>query len=118
MIADRRVRARRAVVHGAERRAGLHVQRGRVAAGALHGQNEIDYYWGKLSNGGDPNAQQCGWLKDRFGLSWQVVPAALPEMLKDSESPGARRVMDALMRMKKIDLAELERAFGRERVTA
>jgi predicted 3-demethylubiquinone-9 3-methyltransferase (glyoxalase superfamily) len=81
-------------------------------------QEEIDYYWEKLSKGGDPNAQQCGWLKDKYGLSWQVVPAALPEMLKDSESPGAKRVMEALMRMKKIDLAELERAFGRERVTA
>ena len=81
-------------------------------------QQEIDYYWEKLSKGGDPKAQQCGWLKDRYGLSWQVVPAALPAMLKDSESPGAKRVMDALMRMKRIDLAELERAFGHERVTA
>jgi predicted 3-demethylubiquinone-9 3-methyltransferase (glyoxalase superfamily) len=81
-------------------------------------QQEIDYYWDKLSQGGDPKAQQCGWLKDRFGLSWQVVPAALPEMLKDSESTGAKRVMDALMPMKKIDLADLERAFGRVSVTA
>jgi predicted 3-demethylubiquinone-9 3-methyltransferase (glyoxalase superfamily) len=81
-------------------------------------QEEIDYYWEKLSKGGDPKAQQCGWLKDKFGLSWQVVPAALPEMMKDSESAGAKRVMEALMRMKKIDLAELERASGRDRVTA
>ena len=81
-------------------------------------QEEIDYYWDKLSKGGDPKAQQCGWLKDKYGLSWQVVPVALPKMLEDSESPGAKRVMEAMMRMKKIDLTELERASGRERVTA
>src|SRR5918993_2459648 len=81
-------------------------------------QEEVDYYWDKLSKGGDPKAQQCGWLKDKYGLSWQVVPVALPKMLEDGESPGAKRVMEAMMRMKKIDLAELERASGRERVTA
>jgi predicted 3-demethylubiquinone-9 3-methyltransferase (glyoxalase superfamily) len=81
-------------------------------------QEEIDYYWDKLSKGGDPKAQQCGWLKDKYGLSWQVVPVSLPKMVEDSESPGAKRVMEALMRMKKIDLAELERVSGRERVTA
>jgi predicted 3-demethylubiquinone-9 3-methyltransferase (glyoxalase superfamily) len=74
--------------------------------------------WEKLSKGGDAKAQQCGWLKDRYGLSWQVVPTVLPEMLKDHESEKAQRVMDAMLRMKKIDIAELERAVAGSRVTA
>ncbi len=73
-------------------------------------QKEIDEYWEKLSKGGDPKAQQCGWLKDKYGLSWQVVPASLDEMVKDHESPQAQRVMTALLQMKKLDIAELERA--------
>ena len=75
-------------------------------------QEEIDYYWNKLGAGGDPNAQQCGWLKDRYGLSWQVVPRGMEEMLKAPESAGASRAMGAMMKMKKIDLAALERAFA------
>jgi predicted 3-demethylubiquinone-9 3-methyltransferase (glyoxalase superfamily) len=73
-------------------------------------QDEIDYYWDRLSKGGDPKAQQCGWLKDRYGVSWQVVPALLNELVKDHESPRAQRVMTALLQMKKLDIAELERA--------
>jgi predicted 3-demethylubiquinone-9 3-methyltransferase (glyoxalase superfamily) len=73
-------------------------------------QKEIDYYWEKLGAGGDPKAQQCGWLKDRFGLSWQVVPTGMDDMLKDSESPRAERVMKAFLAMKKIDIKALERA--------
>jgi predicted 3-demethylubiquinone-9 3-methyltransferase (glyoxalase superfamily) len=75
-------------------------------------QQEVDYYWEKLLKGGDPKAQQCGWLKDKYGLSWQIVPRVLPEMLKDHESAKAQRVMEAMLRMKKIDIAELERAFA------
>ena len=75
-------------------------------------QDEIDYYWDKLSAGGDPKAQQCGWLKDRYGLSWQVVPTGMEEILKDAGSPGAKRAMNALLEMKKIDLAELRRAHA------
>jgi hypothetical protein len=66
-------------------------------------QEEVDYYWDKLSKGGDPKAQQCGWLKDNYGLAWQVVPTVLPEMLKDHESPKAQRAMEAMLRMKKRD---------------
>jgi len=73
-------------------------------------QDAVDYYWEQLSKGGDPKAQQCGWLKDKFGLSWQVVPKVLPELLKDHESARAQRAMDALLRMKKINIADLERA--------
>src|SRR5262245_41522326 len=58
-------------------------------------QDEIDYYWEKLGTGGDPKAQQCGWLKDKFGMSWQVVPRGMEEMLKDENSPGAKRAMEA-----------------------
>ena len=71
-------------------------------------QEEIDYYWEKLGAGGDPNAQQCGWLKDRFGVSWQVVPAILAQLATDPKKAGP--VMTALLKMKKLDLAELERA--------
>jgi predicted 3-demethylubiquinone-9 3-methyltransferase (glyoxalase superfamily) len=73
-------------------------------------QEEIDYYWAKLTAGGDPSAQVCGWLKDKFGLSWQVVPKGMEEMLKDPESPGARRAFEAMLQMKKIDIEELQRA--------
>jgi predicted 3-demethylubiquinone-9 3-methyltransferase (glyoxalase superfamily) len=81
-------------------------------------QEEIDYYWDKLSKGGDPKAQQCGWLKDKYGLSWQVVPTAIAEMLKDHESQTAQRAMEALLRMKKIDIRELERAAAGQGVNA
>jgi len=68
-------------------------------------QDEIDYYWDKLTAGGDPKAQQCGWLKDKFGLSWQVVPRSMPDL----SSPRGQRVMEAFLAMKKIDLNALER---------
>ncbi|HVQ12995.1 MAG TPA: VOC family protein [Vicinamibacterales bacterium] len=73
-------------------------------------QKEIDYYWSVLSQGGDPSAQQCGWLKDQFGLSWQVVPTVMNELMKDHNSETAKRAMESFLRMKKIDIAELERA--------
>jgi predicted 3-demethylubiquinone-9 3-methyltransferase (glyoxalase superfamily) len=73
-------------------------------------QADIDRYWAKLGEGGDPRAQQCGWLKDRYGVSWQVVPKMLPELLKDPTSPGSQRVFAAVMDMKKLDIAALERA--------
>ncbi len=76
-------------------------------------QEEIDYYWDKLSTGGDPRAQQCGWLKDKYGLSWQVAPTVLPELLKDHDSARAARAMEALLRMKKIDIGELQREVAR-----
>ena len=74
-------------------------------------QDEIDYYWDRLGEGGDPKAQQCGWLKDRYGLSWQVVPGGMDEMLQDAESPGAQRAMNAMMQMKKVDMNALQRAY-------
>lgn len=74
-------------------------------------QEEIDYYWERLTEGGDPAAQQCGWLKDRYGLSWQVVPRGMEEMLAEPESPGAKRAMRAMLGMKKLDLAGLQRAY-------
>jgi predicted 3-demethylubiquinone-9 3-methyltransferase (glyoxalase superfamily) len=73
-------------------------------------QDEIDYYWDKLSAGGDPKAQQCGWLKDRYGLSWQVVPAFMDELFKNEKSPAAQRTMEAMLPMKKLDIAELRQA--------
>ncbi|HEX3235835.1 MAG TPA: VOC family protein [Gemmatimonadales bacterium] len=77
-------------------------------------QEEIDHYWNKLSQGGDKNSQQCGWLKDKYGLSWQVVPTVLAEMMSDPNKEKAGRAMQALLQMKKLDIAELERAFEGE----
>jgi predicted 3-demethylubiquinone-9 3-methyltransferase (glyoxalase superfamily) len=74
-------------------------------------QAEIDYYWEKLTAGGDPKAQQCGWLKDKFGLSWQVVPPMDELFQRDERSPGAERAMEAMLQMKKVDIAALQRAY-------
>ena len=75
-------------------------------------QEEVAYFWDRLKEGGDPRAQQCGWLKDKFGLSWQVVPDGMDEMLKDPESEAASRAMSAMLQMKKLDLDELKRAYA------
>jgi len=71
-------------------------------------QNEVDYYWESLGEGGEHGP--CGWLKDRFGLSWQVVPKRLPELLSDPDREKAQRVMAAMLKMGKIEVAELEQA--------
>jgi predicted 3-demethylubiquinone-9 3-methyltransferase (glyoxalase superfamily) len=76
-------------------------------------QDELHYYWTKLSEGGDASAQQCGWLKDKYGLSWQIVPTVLPEMLRDKDSQKSEAVMRALLQMKKLDIGTLQRAFER-----
>ena len=75
-------------------------------------QDEIDRYWTKLSVGGDPKAQQCGWLKDKFGLSWQIVPTVLPELMGDKDVLKADRTMKAMLQMKKLDIAKLQQAHG------
>jgi predicted 3-demethylubiquinone-9 3-methyltransferase (glyoxalase superfamily) len=75
-------------------------------------QQEIDYYWEKLS--AVPEAEQCGWLKDKFGLSWQIVPESMDKMMTDKDSARAARVTQAFLKMKKFDLAELERAYRGE----
>lgn len=74
-------------------------------------QAEIDYFWEKLSAGGDQNAQQCGWLKDKFGLSWQVTPAEMSELLSSGDDEKSERVMTALLQMKKLDIAQLKQAY-------
>lgn len=74
-------------------------------------QDEIDHYWARLSDGGDPSAQACGWLKDKYGLSWQVAPAVFPELFANENSPGAQRAMLAMMGMTKLDIAALQAAF-------
>jgi len=72
-------------------------------------QDEIDHYWNKLS--AVPEAEQCGWLKDRFGLSWQIVPTAMEKMMADGDPERMTRVTQAFLKMKKFDVAELERAY-------
>ena len=74
-------------------------------------QAEVDHYWDKLSEGGDPAKQRCGWVSDKFGVSWQVVPAALKEMLGSSDREAAGRATVAMMKMKKLDIAGLRKAF-------
>jgi predicted 3-demethylubiquinone-9 3-methyltransferase (glyoxalase superfamily) len=74
-------------------------------------QNEVNYYWEKLSKDGDETAQQCGWLKDRYGVSWQIVPDVLVEMLRDKNAEKSERVMKAMLQMKKLDIAGLKRAY-------
>jgi predicted 3-demethylubiquinone-9 3-methyltransferase (glyoxalase superfamily) len=74
-------------------------------------QKEIDYYWEKLGEGGDPNARQCGWLKDKYGLSWQIVPEGMDKMFKNPKSKATERAFAAMMEMKKLDIAALQAAF-------
>jgi predicted 3-demethylubiquinone-9 3-methyltransferase (glyoxalase superfamily) len=74
------------------------------------GQAEVDYFWRKLTDGGQES--QCGWLKDKFGVSWQVVPQVLPQMLTDADGAKRERTMSAVMTMKKFDVAALQRAFA------
>jgi predicted 3-demethylubiquinone-9 3-methyltransferase (glyoxalase superfamily) len=75
-------------------------------------QAEVDHFWTRLSEGGDPSAQQCGWLKDRYGVSWQIVPRVLVELIMDPDAAKSQRVMTAMLRMKKIDIAALRRAHA------
>ncbi len=72
-------------------------------------QDEIDEYWNKHSQAGTPS--QCGWLKDKYGLSWQIVPASLGDMMLDKDPSKSERVMEALMNMKKLDVRALEDAY-------
>ena len=74
-------------------------------------QEEIDYYWDKLTEDGDKNPQVCGWLKDKFGVSWQVVPVALIKMLEDKDSRKTERVMKAMLQMQKLDIDALRKAY-------
>jgi predicted 3-demethylubiquinone-9 3-methyltransferase (glyoxalase superfamily) len=73
-------------------------------------QDEVDYYWSRLSDGGQEVA--CGWVTDKFGLSWQVIPAVLPEMLSDPDPEKARRVSETMQKMVKLDIAPLEQAYA------
>jgi predicted 3-demethylubiquinone-9 3-methyltransferase (glyoxalase superfamily) len=74
-------------------------------------QAELDYYWDKLKEGGDPSAQNCGWLKDKYGVSWQVVPDNWEKMATDPDKSKVERMFAAMLQMKKLDFAELQRAF-------
>lgn len=75
-------------------------------------QKELDYYWSKLTKGGPKNAQQCGWLKDKYGVSWQVVPTSVLHMFDDHKSEKSARAMTAMLKMKKLDIKKLERAYA------
>ncbi len=75
-------------------------------------QQEVDELWRKLSAGGEEGP--CGWLKDKFGLSWQIVPTALGKMMQDKDPKKSKRVMEAMLQMKKMDIARLEHAYGKQ----
>lgn len=75
-------------------------------------QEEVDYYWEKLGADGDENTRQCGWLKDKFGLSWQVVPVILNELIQSKDTIKAGRAMNAMLQMKKLDIRKLKEAFN------
>jgi predicted 3-demethylubiquinone-9 3-methyltransferase (glyoxalase superfamily) len=75
-------------------------------------QKEIDYYWEKLS--AVPEAEQCGWLKDKYGLSWQIVPTVMDEMMKDKDKKKLARVTEAFLKMKKFDIKALKKAYEGE----
>lgn len=75
-------------------------------------QDEVDYYWEKLSEGGDEKAQGCGWLKDKYGVSWQIVPGILPKLINDPDPEKSKRAMEAMLRMKKIDIDEIKRVHA------
>ena len=80
-------------------------------------QKEVDYYWSKLiAEGGSES--QCGWLKDKFGLSWQIVPRVMDEMLSDKDQSKVARVTEAFLKMKKFDIAKLKEAYGQARSVA
>lgn len=74
-------------------------------------QEELDYYWERLTDGGDPSCQQCGWLRDKFGLSWQIVPADMGEIMNSTDAAASKRAFAAMMEMKKLDTAALQKAF-------
>ena len=74
-------------------------------------QAEVDHYWDKLGEGGDEQARQCGWLKDKYGISWQIVPVALFEMMSSTDRIKSERVMRAVLQMKRLDVAALRRAY-------
>jgi predicted 3-demethylubiquinone-9 3-methyltransferase (glyoxalase superfamily) len=78
---------------------------------ACETQEEVDYYWNKLTVGGEEQAQQCGWLKDKFGISWQVVPTPVVKLLSEPASEKSQRAMNAMFQMKKIDIAAMQRAY-------
>ena len=75
-------------------------------------QEQVDYYWEWLSQGGDEKAQQCGWLEDKYGVSWQVFPTALLDMINDPDAKNSQRAMAAMLQMKKIDMDALRRAYA------
>lgn len=75
-------------------------------------QQEVDHYWDRLAAGGDPAAQRCGWLKDRYGVSWQIVPSVLPELISDPDPEKSRKAFEAMLQMTKLDIAALQRAHA------
>jgi predicted 3-demethylubiquinone-9 3-methyltransferase (glyoxalase superfamily) len=74
-------------------------------------QDELDHYWNKLTEGGDPKAQQCGWLKDKYGVSWQIVPSMIKKMMAEGDPARLERVWQKLLQMKKLDIRTLQQAY-------
>ena len=75
-------------------------------------QQEVDYYWEKLTEGSDPKSWQCGWVSDKYGFWWQIIPVQLPQLLNDPDKVKADKVLQAMLKMKKIEVSELEKAYN------
>src|SRR5439155_19829255 len=99
-------------VYRTEWRARVQVQRSHLVPGLLRHPERTGRLLGEALPGRDEKAQQCGWLKDKYGVSWQVIPKVLPDLIKDPKSVNSQRAMAALLRMKKIDIEELKRAHA------
>ncbi|HXV46502.1 MAG TPA: VOC family protein, partial [Nitrososphaera sp.] len=104
------IRALRSAVHGHKCRDFFQVNESISFMVQCDTQEEIDYYWEKLS--AIPEAEQCGWLKDKYGLSWQIAPSIMNEMMKDKDEKKIARVTEVFLKMKKFDIAELKRAYA------
>lgn len=92
---------------------GIFPQSGRVSLVVeCSSQAEVDHFWNKLTEGGDPKAQQCGWLSDKYGFAWQIVPTRLGELMSDPDREKVKRVTEAMLAMKKLDIAGLEAAYN------
>ena len=108
----RNLRTQRTKFHRPQRRPALQLLRSHLLPHRLQNPKEVDDLWEKLSAGGSKS--RCGWLKDKFGLSWQVIPTALGKMLQDKDPAKSKRVMQAMLQMDKIDIAKLKQAYNQK----
>ena len=108
----RNVSARWTRFHSAKRRLNVYLLPRHIVLRTRESQEEVDKLWEKLSEGGEK--QRCGWLKDKYGISWQIIPNALGQMLQDKDAEKSKRVMNAMLQMDKLDIKTLKQAYDRQ----